>query len=57
MSQEQQINEMYEIVVYLRDNMIMKKDFDKKIVVLRDGLVAHTDSIVKACASSRAVRL
>ena len=46
MSQEQKINEIFEIVLYLRDNMIMKKDFERKVDTLKDDLAAHIDGLV-----------
>lgn len=46
MSQEQHMNDILEIVVYLKDNMISKNELDEKLFVLKSDLMSHTDGFI-----------
>lgn len=40
------MNDILEIVVYLKDNMISKNELDEKLFVLKSDLMSHTDGFI-----------
>lgn len=46
MSQEQQISDILEIVSFLKDEMVGRKEFDQKLEKLRSDLTTHMDGFI-----------
>lgn len=46
MSQEEQIKDILEIVQFLKDEMVGRKELDEKLFVLKSELMTHMDGFI-----------